>query len=47
MNFYVENQNFENIFFNPFDCQNILRDENNDPDINFFNEKSKRSCKKL
>ena len=47
MNFDVENQNFENIFFNPFDSQNILSDENNDPDINFFNEKSKLSCKKL
>ena len=47
MNFDVENQNFENIFFNPFDSQNILSDENNNPDINFFNEKSKLSCKKL
>ena len=26
----------ENIFFNPFDSQNIVSD--NDPDINFFNE---------
>ena len=33
-------KNFENILFNPFDSQNILSDENNDPDINFFNEKS-------
>ena len=40
MNFDVENENFENIFFNPFDSQNILSDENNDPDINFFNRKS-------
>ena len=40
MNFDVENENFENIFFNPFECQNILSDENNDPDKNFFNEKS-------
>ena len=40
MNFDVENENFENMFFNPFDSQNILSDENNDPDINFFNEKS-------
>ena len=39
MNFDVENENFENIFFNPFDSQNILSGENNDPDINFFNEK--------
>ena len=31
MNFDVENENFENIFFNPFDSQNILSDENNDP----------------
>ena len=30
MNFGVENENFEN----------ILSDENNDPNINFFNEKS-------
>ena len=40
MNFDVENENFENVLFNPFDSQNILGDENNDPDINFFNEKS-------
>ena len=40
MNFDVENKNFENKFFNPFDSQNIWSDENNDPDINFFNEKS-------
>ena len=33
-------KNFENILFNPFDSQNILSDENNDPDINFFKEKS-------
>ena len=35
MNFDVESEDFENIFFNPFDSQNIFRDENNDPDINF------------
>ena len=40
MNFDVENENFENIFFSPFDSQNILSDENSDPDINFFTEKS-------
>ena len=40
MNFDVKNENSENIFFNPFDSQNILSDENNDPDINFFNKKS-------
>ena len=40
MNFDVENENFENIFFHPFDSQNILSDENNDPDINFFNEEA-------
>ena len=40
MNFDVENENFENVLFNPFDSQNMLGDENNDPDINFFNEKS-------
>ena len=39
MNFDVENENFENILANPFDSQNNLSDENNDPDINFFNEK--------
>ena len=39
MNFDVENENFENILVNPFDSQNNLSDENNDPDINFFNEK--------
>ena len=27
-------------FFNPFDSQNILSDENNDPDINVFIKKS-------
>lgn len=26
-------------FFNPFDSQNILSDENNGPNINFFNKK--------
>ena len=40
MNFDVENENFENMLFNPFDSKNILSDENYDPDINFFNEKS-------
>ena len=40
MNFDVENENFENILFNPLDSQNVLSDENNDPAINFFNEKS-------
>ena len=40
MNFDVEKLNFENIFYNPFDSQNILSDENNDPNINFFNKKS-------
>ena len=40
MNFDVQNENFENIFFNSFDSQNILSDENNDPNINFYNEKS-------
>ena len=40
MSFYVENKNFENILFNLFDSQNVLSDENNDPDINFFNKKS-------
>ena len=29
-----------NKFFNPFDSQNILSDENNDPDINVFIKKS-------
>ena len=43
MNFDFENENFENIFFNPFYSQNILNDEN-DPDINFFNKKTS-SCK--
>ena len=40
MNFDVENENFENMLFNSFDSKNILSDENNDPDLNFFNEKS-------
>ena len=40
MNFDVENDNFGNIFVNHFDSQNILSDENNDPDINFCNQKS-------
>ena len=40
MNFDVENENFENKFFNPLDSQNISSDENNDPDINFFNKNS-------
>ena len=38
INFDVENKNFENMLFNPFLIP--LSDENNDPDINFFNEKS-------
>ena len=42
VNFDVENENFENVLFNPFDSQNILGDENNDPDINFFNKKTRR-----
>ena len=41
VNFDVENENFENVLFNPFDSQNILGDENNDPDINFFNKKTR------
>ena len=28
------------MFFNLFDSKNILSDENNDPDVNFFNEES-------
>ena len=40
MNFDVGNENFEKIFFNPFDSQNILSDENNNLDINLYNEKS-------
>ena len=39
MNFDVENRYFENILFNPYDSQNILCNENNDPNINFFNKK--------
>ena len=40
MNFDVENENFKNIFFNLLDAQIILNDDNNSPDINFFNKKS-------
>ena len=40
MNFDVGDENFEKIYFNPFDSQNIFSDNNNNPDINFFNEKS-------
>ena len=40
MNFDLENEDFENILFNPFNSQNILSDEKNNPDINFFNQKS-------
>ena len=40
VNFDVENENFENTFFNLLDAQIILKDDNNNPDINFFNEKS-------
>ena len=40
MNFVVENENLKKILFNHFDSQNILNDENNDPDINFLNAKS-------
>ena len=31
---------FEKQVFNPFDFQKVLIDEGNDPDINFFNDKS-------
>ena len=31
---------FEKQVFNPFDFQKVLVDEGNDPDINFFNDKS-------
>ena len=31
---------FEKQVFNPFDFQKVLIDESNDPDINFFNDKS-------
>ena len=31
---------FEKQIFNPFDFQKVLIDEVNDPDINFFNDKS-------
>ena len=40
MNFDVGDENFEKIYVNPFDSQNIFSDNNNNPDINFFNEKS-------
>ena len=40
MNFDVENKNFENTFFNLLDAQIILKDDNNNTDINFFSEKS-------
>ena len=29
-------ENFENKLFNPFDFQQIMDDEGNDPDLNFF-----------
>ena len=32
---------FEKQVLNPFDFQKVLIDEGNDPDINFFNDKSK------
>ena len=31
---------FEKQIFNPFDFQKVLIDESNDPDINFFSDKS-------
>ena len=34
MNFDVEDESFENIFFNSFNSQNILSDENIDIDVN-------------
>ena len=30
-------ESFENKLFNPFDFQQIMDDEGNDPDLNFFN----------
>ena len=29
-------ESFESILFNPFDFQQIMDDEGNDPDLNFF-----------
>ena len=29
-------ESFENKLFNPFDFQQIMDDEGNDPDLNFF-----------
>ena len=34
-------ESFESILFNPFDFQQIMDDEGNDPDLNFFNDHSK------
>ena len=33
-------ESFENKLFNPFDIQQIMDDEGNDPDLNFFNDHS-------
>ena len=33
-------ENFENKLFNPFDFQQIMDDEGNDLDLNFFNDHS-------
>ena len=33
-------ESFENKLFNPFDFQQIMDDEGNDPDLNFFNDHS-------
>ena len=33
-------ESFENKLFNPFDLQQIMDDEGNDPDLNFFNDHS-------
>ena len=33
-------ESFKNKLFNPFDFQQIMDDEGNDPDLNFFNDHS-------
>ena len=36
----TSDESFEKKLFNPFDFQQIMDDEGNDPDLNFFNDHS-------
>ena len=35
-------ENFENLKFDPFESKNVLLDDSNDPEKNFYNKHSSR-----